>query len=82
MGTNYYLHCRLCGEKKIHVGKQSFGWPFLSNYSIDDLRQMYNEMKSDVVFKDEYGREQDFEDFITRHTKWQVQESNDPMEWF
>lgn len=81
MGTNYYLVCKHCQSRKVHVGKQSVGWPFLSNYSREEITRIYNSTKMDFFLMDEYGRTRDFDDFMSNHQNWTVEESSDPMDW-
>lgn len=65
MGTNYYLHrkvCEHCGrsDERLHIGKASCGWCFSLHvepeseiHDLEDWKRLFNE--PGAVIKDEYG---------------------------
>ena len=83
MGTNYYLRtdvCQHCNRERerIHVGKSSFGWPFLFRgyrawppdgvphpiTSAQEWRQFIEQaVEQGARLTDEYGDPQDIDEF-------------------
>lgn len=71
MGTNYYLHskiCEVCGRyDKHHIGKDSAGWRFLFQFiegvaeNIEGWRKQMD--RKDAIIVDAYGEEIKQEDF-------------------
>ena len=74
MGTNYYLctnYCDSCERfDKQHLGKQSFGWPFMfSDWAfVEDWKVLAKEESNSII--DEYGTYIGYEDF------WKMAEEN------
>jgi len=48
MGTNYYLKCRQCGSILYHIGKQSTGWNFSSDYTEEDRKYTWLQFRSRI----------------------------------
>ncbi|MCK9602253.1 MAG: hypothetical protein M0R06_24630 [Sphaerochaeta sp.] len=45
MGTNYYICCKSCGSREVHIGKMSIGNPFLSCFDgLDALKAKLADM--------------------------------------
>lgn len=69
--------------KKIHIGKQSWGWKFLWNanrfeYFDPTIKSLYEFLKSGDIY-DEYGTKYDFDTFINKKIK--ITTGCDGLEW-
>ena len=53
MGTNYYIICKCCGSQVHHVGKQSAGHPFCSNWTKEDVIEWLRNPNFEL--RNEYG---------------------------
>jgi len=81
MGTNYYIkanECECCGHKprNIHIGKKSYGWKFLfqRHEGLTSKAEWVEELRSDVLIEDEYGRSIQADDLIRSIEEWQSNE--------
>jgi hypothetical protein len=76
MGTNYYMACEHCNSELKHIGKQSVGWNFRSNFSIEEVKA---ECKLVV---DEYGRKWTVDEFFSRVTpEWDIHPEDKNTGW-
>jgi len=73
MGTNYYIKnagvCSECGgtgKIRQHIGKQSFGWPFLFNPKHPSFKDWVDVLQNNSEsLVDEYGRDIGVSELIT-----------------
>ena len=57
MGTNYYIKCKHCDGEGKHIGKQSAGWGFHSNFSEEEMKILLENLKKHEILVNEYGEE-------------------------
>ena len=62
MGTNFYVTevCQRCGQnirnsRRVHIGKESAGWPFIFQGSIYTSWKDWKEALRESQIEDEYG---------------------------
>ena len=75
MGTNYYLVCRNCGTRTIHIGKQSAGHDFASNSTKKEMLEQIDDCLNNLnhSLMNEYGDILTKSEFLSRVTdKWQI----------
>lgn len=85
MGTNYYISCKCCGNKKKHIGKQNTDRNFLSNIRKEEFIQKL-ELKENEVIQNEYGEVLTKEQLLKDVTDdWELYEGGKhldfPYEW-
>jgi len=67
MGTNYYLVCKVCGSRIHHIGKQSAGWPFTSDWSEETVKKWLE--NPNMQIEDEYGEKYSWKEFREKITR-------------
>jgi hypothetical protein len=82
MGTNYYLKCKCCGTEVFHIGKQSAGWPFASDYTEEEIKSKMASNKALKIY-DEYNHKYTWLQFRNRITsEWHTEKHDcNPMDW-
>lgn len=76
MGTNYYMACEHCNSMLKHIGKQSFGWDFRSNFTKEDVKAQCK------TVLDEYGRRWAIDEFFEQVTdEWEIVPEDEKGEW-
>jgi hypothetical protein len=71
MGTNYYLVCSSCGQRK-HIGKASAGWAFsLHIYPTENILDLddWKPILSKHEIVDEYGDKIEWSDMVATITR-------------
>jgi hypothetical protein len=66
MGTNYYIVCKCCGTRLNHLGKQSSGWGFASNYTKNKVMKLLEFMSANEELQNEYKEKINIPEFWNR----------------